>query len=153
MFYALLSGLCSCGSNVMGITGYGFESMRRLGTLLGMRELLRCRVVMLRNLATRIRASFSRGFIRVSDVESSIDAEGLIAELSHVFCEQSEAVLLVLEAGFPAEMLPGFETPRLFWTKVARMVANGATHGGMGPIVARAVQRYPANPIFGMCGR
>lgn len=72
----------------------------------------------------------------------------VINELARVLHEQSRAEVLVLDAGFPIEILPSFVTPQVFWARVVRDARNGALHGGLGPILVRASKLYPANPVF-----
>ena len=71
-----------------------------------------------------------------------------IDELARVFYEQPRAILLVMEAGFPVAMMPTFTSPQVFWARVAQEARNGALHGGLRPILVRALEQYSANPVF-----
>lgn len=62
--------------------------------------------------------------------------DALIDELARVYWEDGRAQVLVLRAGFPAQDLPRFTTPRVFWSLVTWGAAGGEIADGMAVLEA-----------------
>ena len=72
----------------------------------------------------------------------------VISELSRVFHGRDQALDLARKAGIPLPRMPAFTTPLAFWTKVVQEIHNGVIHGGLSLLCAKAMELYPANPVF-----
>jgi Effector-associated domain 1 len=72
----------------------------------------------------------------------------LSEQLAKIFNEEASSRLLLRLAGFPAEKIPSFTTPLIFWHRIVEEAANGASLGGVRALVVQAAQMYPANSYF-----
>jgi hypothetical protein len=77
--------------------------------------------------------------------------QDLIYELAKVSYDKEAAQQLALRARFRAALLPDFATPLGFWTKVVEQLRNGATEGGVLPLIEQAVELWPGNREFARC--
>ncbi|WP_232425053.1 FxSxx-COOH system tetratricopeptide repeat protein [Pseudofrankia inefficax] len=72
-----------------------------------------------------------------------------IAALADVFTDPGSARQVVREAGIPAGDLPWTTaSPRVFWTAVATLLADGIVAGGPERLLTLAREQYPAHPVF-----
>lgn len=74
--------------------------------------------------------------------------EAVIEELSKVYRDRDEAILLAERAGCPRERMPEFKTSELFWTKLAEHACAGMLHDGIWAFVQEALKTHPANEVF-----
>jgi hypothetical protein len=80
----------------------------------------------------------------------------LIDELARVYWEDWRAQVLVRRAGFPAQELPRFTTPRVFWSLVIWGAAGSEIPDGpevLEAIVRGVLEEYPSNEMFRAWGR
>jgi len=78
----------------------------------------------------------------------TIVLDELVEELARVVWQAEVAQVLVLSAGFPAQDLPSFTTPRMFWSFVIWGAVDGKVVGGVKMVADRAAKAYPANEVF-----
>ncbi|WP_322755421.1 NB-ARC domain-containing protein, partial [Frankia sp. Cas3] len=72
-------------------------------------------------------------------------------EFARVFAEVPSAREVLKAAGFPRERVPGLNTssPAQLWESVSVELAGGVLVDGRRRLLAAAVERYPANRVFG----
>lgn len=83
---------------------------------------------------------------RRGDNENGTDA--VVSELAKVFYDRDRATRIAIAAGFPTERIPDFRSPTIFWQDVEEEARNGVLPGGILPIVTKAADYYPNNPVF-----
>lgn len=87
----------------------------------------------------------------ISESHDPPDFDNRIFEaLTTVFKDRDLAVLLAESAGFPKSRLPPFSDPLIFWTNVICESRNGLLQGGIRPILEKAAEMYPDNPVFAL---
>ncbi|ONH55480.1 hypothetical protein CcI49_28580 [Frankia sp. CcI49] len=83
-------------------------------------------------------------------------AEGLsddeIDALAGAFFEPVAARHLLESAGLDRADHPGWETARIFWGEVSRLLGSGAVPDGRRRLLAEAAAAYPANEVFAATG-